>query len=193
MRIKSNQVLFGNTKIQVDKEPVILYTGYTDWKRTFKVLNTSDEVIMSFDMNDIDSQVLATGLYMYYSDSCFNPEFNIDPYEGEGILLDFDLLEIINPLVATRYDISILLETYGAWGQVNINIPSTSINLDYYMIQLNGHNSSLTMSIYHVDKFGNTIQSSTLMTENMEEIFDLMELVNDEINTLVTNFVQNNL
>lgn len=194
---RENRIHFGNYLVDVYKEPVIFFTGYTDWRRRVNILNTSGEVIMSFTINDVDSQILATVLYMYYSDQCFNPEFNpdpmFDPNFGADVILDYDLLEVINPLVCEKYDINLLLEAYNGWGIVNINIPPTNVNLDRYYICIEGHNAHMKIQISHINKDNLIMQQVVMETDNMEEIYSLSQIINDDLDSLVTNFINNNI
>ena len=194
---RENRIHFGNYLVEVYKEPVIFFTGYTDWRRRVNILNTSGEIIMSFTLNDVDSQILATGLYMYYSDQCFNPEFNpdpiFDPNFGADVILDYDLLEVINPLVCEKYDINLLLEDYNGWGIVNINIPPTNVNLDRYYIRIEGHNAHMQIQISHINKDNFIMQQVIMETNNMEEIYSLSQIINDDLDSLVTNFINNNI
>lgn len=188
-----NQTKYGDYYIQVDKSPVTFYTGYSDWIRTVTIYNNSKEMIMQFLLDDVNSQVLSTGLYMFYSDETFNNEFNFDPNFGADILLDFDLLEIINPLVCQTYDIEYIISQYNEWGMIGIDLPSVSINLDKYSFLIQGYNGKLEIKIYHLDKNNIPIQELILTSNNVEEIYSLSQLINDELDSLVTNFIQNNI
>lgn len=194
MYLEKNEIIFGNYIIRVEKEPVVFYTGYSDWIRNFIIMNRSKDVLLSFKLSDVDSQVLSTGLYMFYFDSCFsNDDINYDPNFGNDIVLDFDLLSILNPSVCGNYDIEDLINSYCGFGLVTLDISLVNTTMERYSLVLNGHNKDLIFRIYQCDMHFNKKGYFELETADMEEIYRLSQLVNDDLNSLVTNFIQNNL
>lgn len=194
------ECIFGDYKFVVSKSPVNLYVDYTNWHRTLSIYTIDGfPVITNVIMNDLQSYILATCLYVAYTDYCSDPYVlrSTDQFGNEEqCFFDFEMLSIINPYFndALREEFEFNYEGFGIM-QYIIDYMHCGVMHRFIFDLISDQQvpGKIEVVFNYYNPSMTTPKRISIPNANTTQFFLLAGTINDDIESELTNFVQNNM
>lgn len=183
--VYSTECEFGNYIFKVDKTETVLFDR-TNWSRILYIMNRDRQVLFLIPLPDSFSKVFSTLLYVDYT--C-NMSFENEELIPEDFLLGFEVLDMMYPEINNSICIECVADSYYSFGHVLFHIDFMN---KQYNILFTSHNNSSYLGIQEVVN-GLEEASLTLSPIQCTELYDLSIVINDDLMSEVTEFVQNTL